>query len=332
MVLALAHDQRIGIVSALGSTRGACAQPPAGIAVVGGPRSVGAPEPLERLPEVRREREGVLRPHATTAFGPEPGRWRPHLQQRRPRRASRSRMWPLHRQTARMSSRASPSIVDPKHPPDVGGGRERRCRDGTSTVALTLPALAIGRGVLVRAELALAGGQLPTTDAQCRLLGGSDCRGSLEPSSPLSPDLALDRVDWAFGRPAARRRVPRFSLIQGGEGPGRPTINLSCSSGWPLRSRTPGTWVASRASAGACDGAAVAPPAIAVRPNQHCRSGSSRRLLLPRCGTPARRDPATLALALFVRSERNETPALLWDTETERCPSVRSLAIACDRD
>jgi hypothetical protein len=55
-------------------------------------------------------------------------------------------------------------------------------------------------------------------------------------------------------------------------------------------------------------------------------------LLLPRCGTPARRDPATLALALFVRSERNETPALLWDTETERCPSVRSLAIACDRD
>ena len=31
---------------------------------------------------------------------------------------------------------------------------------------------------------------------------------------------------------------------------------------------------------------------------------------LPRCGTPARRDPATLALALF----------------------VRSLAIACDRD
>ena len=53
---------------------------------------------------------------------------------------------------------------------------------------------------------------------------------------------------------------------------------------------------------------------------------------VPRCGTPARRDPATLALALFVRSERNETPALLWDTETERCPSVRSLAIACDRD
>src|SRR3954454_14649700 len=78
-----------------------------------------------------------------------------------------------------------------------------------------------------------------------------------------------------------------------------------------------------------------------------CRPGAGP-LLLVHCDSvaPARRGccfcldaallPAAirprLALALFVRERAKRDARSSWDTETERCPSVRSLAIACDRD
>src|SRR5215207_8008947 len=65
---------------------------------------------------------------------------------------------------------------------------------------------------------------------------------------------------------------------------------------------------------------------------QGAATHDGRALLhLPRCGTPARRDPTTLALALFVRSERNEMPARLLGTETSVAPrSVPWLSLAIE--